>query len=1301
MATLVLSAAGAAAGGAIGGSALGLSSAVIGRAVGATAGRMIDQAILGEGSRVVETGRVDRFRLTGASEGAPLTQIYGRTRVSGQVIWASRFKEHASTSGGSGKGGPRQPETTSFSYSISLALALCEGEITRVGRIWADGVELAPGDLNLRVYKGTEDQLPDPKIEAVEGPGGAPAYRGIAYAVIEDLDVGRFGNRVPQFNLEVIRPEQPKSGKQPTGLARGIEAVALMPGTGEYALATTPLHYEDVPGRNRPANVHTPTGKSDLATSLDALAEEAPNWRSTSLIVSWFGDDLRCGRCTLRPKVERRDQDAKDMPWSVSGETRQSTPEIARAGERPIYGGTPTDQSVLEALAACRERGSGVVFYPFILMDQLEGNGLPDPWSDAGEQPKLPWRGRITASVAPGRPGSPDGSAAAADEVRTFFGHADADDFERSSTGVAYSGPVEWSYRRFILHYAHLCAAAGGVDAFCIGSEMRALTQIRGAAGFPAVAELIHLAADVRAILPDTKIGYAADWSEYFGYHPQDGSGDVYFHLDPLWADTNIDFIGIDNYVPLSDWRDGHDHADADWGAIYSLDYLKANIAGGEGYDWYYASPEDEAQQIRTPITDGAHGEPWVFRYKDIHSWWENLHHERIGGVRSARATAWVPRSKPVWFTELGCAAIDKGTNQPNKFLDPKSSESAVPKHSSGVRDDLIQMQYLRAMFEYWRDPANNPVSKTYGAPMVDMSRAHVWAWDARPYPFFPANTDLWSDGANYHRGHWITGRISSRALADVVEEICRRSGVTALDVDRLYGTVRGYSIAEIEGARAALQPLMLAYGFDAVERDGKVVFTTRTGRENAVVPKQSLVVTPELDGDVELFRAPEAETAGRLQLTFVEADGDYQARAAEAVFPDDAQAPVAQSDMPLVLTQAEARQIVERWLAESRVARDRIKLALPPSRMDIGAGDTIRLADMLDTWRVDRVEQAGYQLVEATRVESDVYQPADAPEVPPRMRAFVPAMPVHPEFLDLPLMTGDEVPHAPHIAVAADPWPGSAAVYSSPSDSGYKLNRVVRAPATVGETETDLPAARAGVSGHGPALRVRLYAGALASASWNAVLSGANLAAIGSGAGEWELVQFQRAELVAPMTYELSVRLRGQAGTDGVMPPVWPAGSRFVLVDEALEQIELASTARGLVRHFRIGPASKAYGDPSYVAEEHAFNGVGLRPYAPAHLRSRWSGKDLSVSWIRRTRIDGDRWDLPEVPLGEATEAYLIRVRKNGATVRERTISTSEWSYTAAMRSSDGVAPPFDVEVAQISERFGPGSFARRTVQG
>ena len=98
-----------------------------------------------------------------------------------------------------------------------------------------------------------------------------------------------------------------------------------------------------------------------------------------------------------------------------------------------------------------------------------------------------------------------------------------------------------------------------------------------------------------------------------------------------------------------------------------------------EGYDWYYASEKDRDLQNRTAIVDGAHNEHWVWRYKDIRGWWSNTHHNRIDGVRQAVPTNWVPKSKPIWFTELGCSAINKGANQPNRFLDPKSSESGLP----------------------------------------------------------------------------------------------------------------------------------------------------------------------------------------------------------------------------------------------------------------------------------------------------------------------------------------------------------------------------------------------------------------------------------------------------------------------------------------------------------------------------------------------------------------------------------------------------------------------------------------------
>jgi len=1290
MATLVLSAAGAAVGAGFGGSVLGLSGAVIGRAVGATIGRSIDQRILGGGSEAVEQGRVSRFQVTGASDGAAVARVWGRMRVGGQVIWASRFQETAQRSGGGGKGAPRST-STSYSYSVSLAIALCQGPALRVGRVWADGIEIAVGSLDLRFYSGDDSQMPNPKIEAVEGAGQAPTYRGVAYVVIEDLDLSRFGNRVPQFSFEVIcRAVSAQSDA--SDMAGCVQAVALIPGTGEYALATTKVSFQDGPGVRAAANVHSVEDKTDFSLSLHCLGEELPRCGSVSLVVSWFAGDLRCGHAQVRPKVDQNTQDGVEMPWVVAGVNRNEAQVLAQRDGRAIYGGTPADRAVVEAIEAIKAARKEVMFYPFVLMDQMAGNGLADPWSDAVDQPALPWRGRISLAKAPGQTGSSDRSALADAEIVAFMGGASAGDFRRANGQVIYNGPQDWGFRRFILHYAHLCALAGGVDAFCIGSELRGLTQVRGAGNnFPMVTALRQLAAEVRVVLgAATKITYAADWSEYFGYQ---ADGNHYFHLDPLWADPNIDFVGIDNYMPVSDWRDGSEHLDAHWGSVYNLEYLKANIAGGEGFDWYYDSPATAAAQLRRPIVDGAYGEDWIYRPKDLAGWWGNAHHDRIGGVRAAEATAWRAGMKPIRFTEYGCAALDKGTNEPNRFLDAGSSESGLPRASNGRRDDFLQLQYFRAMYQFWSDPANNPAASAYAGRMVDLARCHAWAWDARPFPEFPGNADVWGDGANYDRGHWLNGRSTGQPLSAVVQDICDAAGVGgAVNIDAAYGLVRGFSVTDTGTARSALQPLMMAYGMDVAEREGALNFHIRDGVAKAVLEVGRMAHVADIDGGLETARAAEAETAGRVRLTYIEAENDFAVRTAEAVFPDETSSSVTQSEVALQLTNAEARAVAERWLVEARVGRDGARFALAKSALGVGAGDVVDVGGVC--YRIDRVETGDSLLVDAVRVDPGAYLPAEDVVGRSNRASPVVALPVFPLFMDLPLLTGSEVPHAPHIAATASPWPGRVGVWSAGGANGFSLNQQLEIPAVMGVTQTAMVASPAAVWDRGAALRVKLSVGDLSSASVSDVLNGGNLAVIGDGSAEnWEVFQFVKADLVAPKTYELCLRLRGQAGSDGVMPDVWPVGSYFLLMDSAVPQIELGAAARGLLRNYRVGQADLGYGDAQVISESKAFAGIGLRPYAVAHLRAQGAaGAAIGLSWVRRTRVEGDSWLGMDVPLGEEEELYQVQVLHDDRVVRQEFVATSRFTYSVAMQAADGVGAGFRLSVAQMSGRFGAG---------
>jgi hypothetical protein len=148
--------------------------------------------------RICHKQRNQRKTISRAREGAPIPRVYGRARLAGQVIWATKLEEtvstHADTDSG-GKGSPQNTtNTTVYSYFANFAVGLSEGPIGRVGRIWADGKLLDLVGLNYRIYTGSETQTPDPLIIAREGAGNAPAYRGLAYIVFERLALADFGN---------------------------------------------------------------------------------------------------------------------------------------------------------------------------------------------------------------------------------------------------------------------------------------------------------------------------------------------------------------------------------------------------------------------------------------------------------------------------------------------------------------------------------------------------------------------------------------------------------------------------------------------------------------------------------------------------------------------------------------------------------------------------------------------------------------------------------------------------------------------------------------------------------------------------------------------------------------------------------------------------------------------------------------------------------------------------------------------------------------------------------------------------
>jgi GTA TIM-barrel-like domain/Putative phage tail protein len=1236
----------------------------------------VDRLIFGPRKRSVEGPRLDGFQVQASQEGASVLRVYGRVRIAGQLIWAANFKETVSetTESSGGKGGRPAVKTTltEYLYSISFAVGLCEGEIDRIGRVWADGKLFDLSGHNVRLYRGSNTQTPDGLIDAVEGAGNAPAFRGLAYLVFEDLPLKDFGNRIPQLSFEV---EKSLRANDPDALENQLTAVSMIPGSGEFVYGTTGVTRNIEEGVTASENIHNNQGVTDFTAALDALSDSAPNLGNVSLVVSWFGDSLNAGTCQLRPGVETAVKTTTPYAWSAGGATRAGAHLVSTLNGAPAYGGTPADQGVIEAITSLKARGINVMFHPFILMDVSQ----------------FPWRGRIDV-------GGNDKTAAAASDIAAFFGTAAASDFSTATGAVIYSGPAEWSFRRMILHYAHLCVLAGGVDAFLLGSELKGVTAARdGTGAYPAVAQLKSLAAEVRTVLgASTEISYGADWSEYFGHQPADGSSDVFFPLDDLWSDPQIDFIGIDNYMPLADWRDGFAHLDALAGAAsqYDIEYLKSNISGGEGYDWFYASQDDRDAQTRTPISDGAYGEPWIYRYKDLWNWWSNAHYNRPGGVRDASPTSWVPQSKKIIFTEAGAPAVDKAANQPNVFVDPKSSESALPYYSTGYRDDLAQRRIIEAQASFWNDAANNPVSSVYGGPMVAADRQYVYAYDARPFPDFPARSDIWGDAANWEKGHWLNGRLGRAPLDLLVTALAGEAGFAAVDAARLEGVVTGYVVDRPMSPREMIDPLADIFQFDMVEAGGVMRFQPRHGEPVLTIDASALAERP--DGAFTLNLSQESDLPAAFRLGFFDEQEDFAPAAVEARDPSANPSRETGAQIAAVIPAAEAEARARSILADAWVMRETLALSLPPSSLEIEPGDTIVLNDLGTDrrYRVTDIEDGVDRRAELVRVSPAVYNAPVGPAVTTSPAAVqVYAAPAW-ELFELPLIRDGDDPAAPWLASFSEPWPGGVALYRNTGGGSPILTGAAPARAVMGRLTTALPAAGAG-RWDNRSVDIRLSFGTLSSRMDEEVFAGANAFAVQSDDGAWEVCQFRDADLQPGGDWRLTGLLRGQAGSEVQALTGASVNARFVLLTPSVTQAVFPADLRALSFDWQAGPEKDIPGTANFTQKTFIFTARGLRPLSPVHLRSVKEGGDIRLSWIRRTRTGGDSWE-GEVPVSEAAERYRLSIFNGASAVRTVETTAPDYLYGIADITADfgggGPGAMLTFSVAQISDAVGEG---------
>lgn len=298
------------------GTAIGAYTGIpFGAQLGGLVGSAAGSKLQGTSKYSYEGARLETLAVQSSTYGRMIPMVFGTVRIAGNVIWSRPIKEIVSTtttrSGGKGGGGGRASSSTStnYSYYVTLAIAVCEGEIARINRVWADSKLLDFSQDTYRMYKGSETQLPDPLIESYEGVGATPAYRGLAYIVIEDFPLGDFGNRIPNFTFEVTR-RAPQEDVGSLPVESLVKSVMLIPGSGEFVYDTQ-AEYKITgstagggvvqSGYQVPLNVHTAEGKANARCRSTNCRKLSPNsngwgWWSTGLALPWILRRVKFGR---------------------------------------------------------------------------------------------------------------------------------------------------------------------------------------------------------------------------------------------------------------------------------------------------------------------------------------------------------------------------------------------------------------------------------------------------------------------------------------------------------------------------------------------------------------------------------------------------------------------------------------------------------------------------------------------------------------------------------------------------------------------------------------------------------------------------------------------------------------------------------------------------------------------------------------------------------------------------------------------------------------------------------------------
>lgn len=566
----------------------------------------------------------------------------------------------------------------------------------------------------------------------------------------------------------------------------------------------------------------------------------------------------------------------------------------------------------------------------------------------------------------------------------------------------------------------------------------------------------------------------------------------------------------------------------------------------------------------------------------------------------------------------------------------------------------------------------------------------------------------------NYAYWYGLNGIASANVtLGSIVQaEVLKTGFLTAGDIDvtSLTDSVKGYRIASVGAVRGALEPLQGAWPFDVINDGYKLKFIRR-----GVLGSVATIDATELDARpggeapgviLKSEREMDTQLPVRVIVNALNQAAEYETSTQYAERLNTRSTNVVTIDLPCVLTVDEMAQKAEILLYVYWLERLDYEFSLPPPYVGLQPTDIVTLTTPDGTFTL-RLTSIDYQrdgslsckarpTQNATYLSSAVGAPSLLP--PPTVIPY--AGTTRFDFLDVPVMKTkyDQPGFIGAMCAVGGDWVGGT-LWSSP-DGGqtWSATNGFTTEATVGYLVSGLitPTTFALID-KSSVLQVALYAGSLASVTELQMLNGANHFAVGAD-GRWEIIAAQTCALQSDGTYLLTNLMRGRFGTERYAAN--SAGDLVVLMDEnALQYRTLNTSQIGLSTKYRAlanGRVLDSVADVTYTYA--AANLKPLSPVYPAGSKNP-STNDWTITWIRRSRNDGEWRDSVDAGLGETSEAYEVEIYSgNTYATLKRTITgltSPTCTYTSAQQTADfgAVQTQLYVKIYQLSSVVGRGA--------